>query len=159
MADPLRTELLPSLGASAAVRRDGCGLPTLNGSAGHVTTWDDHGGGYLLYCSPGSVRLWSEAKKDLAFCELAQDGDDEGCFRLRGLPTPAQAAVIRRRLGLRKRRAISEVERARLRSLGFTTNRDFSAGDAPEAGRAGSGSDDGDVTLKQPSRRTRKDAA
>ena len=133
MADPLRTELLPSLGASAVVRRDGCGLPTLYGSAGHITAWDDDGGGYLLYCSPGSVRLWSEAKKDLAFCELTQDGDDEGCFRLHGLPTPAQAAVIRRRLGFRKRRAISEAERARLRGLGFTTNRDFSAGEAGTA--------------------------
>src|SRR5262245_40321183 len=42
-------------------------------------------------------------KNRLSFCEITQDGDDEGCFRVTELPTAKQATLIRRALGLHKR--------------------------------------------------------
>jgi len=47
-------------------------------------------------------------KKRLSFCHLTQNGDEEGCFRLMGLPTAAQAAIIRQVLGIRKRRSANQ---------------------------------------------------
>ena len=41
-----------------------------------------------------------------SFCELTQDGDDEGCFRLFELPTSEQAIVIRKALGLKRKRQV-----------------------------------------------------
>lgn len=50
-----------------------------------------------------SALHWTHTKKRLGFCEVTQDGDDEGCLRLRALPTADQAVVIRDVLGIRKR--------------------------------------------------------
>ena len=62
------------------------------------------------------IRQWTAHKKRLSFCELTQDGDSEGCFRLHRLPAPAEAEVIRDVLGIRK--AYSEGELARRREIG-----------------------------------------
>ena len=56
-----------------------------------------------MYITCRSAKAWTSAKRRLAFCEVTQDGDDEGCLRLRELPTPTQAKEIRSILGLRKR--------------------------------------------------------
>ena len=50
---------------------------------------------------------------------MTQDGDNEGCLRLRQLPTPEQASVIRDVLGIHKRQEISEATRERLRVFAF----------------------------------------
>jgi hypothetical protein len=42
---------------------------------------------------------WTWAKRRLAFCELTQDGDAEGVFRLQRLPTASEAEEIRYVLG------------------------------------------------------------
>jgi hypothetical protein len=49
---------------------------------------------------------WRNLKKRLAsFCQVTQDGDDEGCLRMRALPrTPEQVVLIRKAVGLPKRR-------------------------------------------------------
>ena len=44
----------------------------------------------------------THTKKRLGFCEVTQDGDDEGCLRLHQLPTAEQAEVLRDILGIRK---------------------------------------------------------
>ena len=41
----------------------------------------------------------------LSFCQVTQDGDDEGCLRLFDLPTPEQAVLIRKAIGLKRKRA------------------------------------------------------
>jgi hypothetical protein len=46
-----------------------------------------------------SERHWTFTKRRLAFYEITQDGEDEGCLRLQQLPTQQQAAVIPRRAG------------------------------------------------------------
>jgi hypothetical protein len=57
-----------------------------------------------------SALQWTWFKKRLAFCELTQDGDSEGCFRLSRLPTPAEAEEVRDIVGIRKRRGGGPVQ-------------------------------------------------
>jgi hypothetical protein len=68
-----------------------------------------------------SALQWTWFKKRLghrngepAFCEVTQDGDSEGCFRLHRLPTPAEAEEIRDIVGIRKRVELSAEARASL---------------------------------------------
>jgi hypothetical protein len=86
------------------VRKDDCGQWTISGRGGHVQTWGDLST-YALYIATYSPRKWGAIKrKAKAFgWSLANDGDDEGRFRL-GLPDGAQSDYLRALLGLRKRR-------------------------------------------------------
>jgi hypothetical protein len=67
----------------------------------------------------GWARGCNSAKRDLAFAKLWNDGESEGSFMFDRLPTRTEATAIRRWLGVSKKRTISEVELARLRSLTF----------------------------------------
>ena len=46
-----------------------------------------------------------EHQARLSFCKVSQDGDMEGCLRLFELPTPEQAVLIRKAIGLKRKRA------------------------------------------------------
>jgi hypothetical protein len=59
----------------------------------------------VIYCAVGTARKWTKLKSRLSFCEVTQDGDDEGCLRLMDLPTPEQAILIRKALGLSQKRS------------------------------------------------------
>jgi hypothetical protein len=95
-------------GAANALRRDYSGAWTINGSRGHVYTWGDgkswvlvlHGDPYILR----SKKKWTWIKRALSFCEVTQDGDEEGCLRLFDLPDPDQAEAIRDALGISQTR-------------------------------------------------------
>ena len=50
-----------------------------------------------------TLRTWTYLKNQLSFCRVTQDGDDEGCLRLFDLPTPEQAVLIRKAIGLKRR--------------------------------------------------------
>lgn len=118
----LLVELLDALNASpAALRRDEAGLWTLRGRPGcYVSTWGD-GKSWQLVVAPEqeiSIRQWTAHKSRLAFAELTQDGDQEGCFRLYQLPTAAEADVIRDIVGIRKRVNFSPEELARRQEQG-----------------------------------------
>jgi hypothetical protein len=52
----------------------------------------------------------------LAFADVTQDGDQDGCLFLARDPTEKEAATIRVRLGIAKKRAMSEDELIRLRA-------------------------------------------
>jgi hypothetical protein len=92
----------------------------IRGKYGHV--YPD-GTGYLLYVTieektgkdgidrDPSPRPWKAAKAKLAFCQVTQDGDWEGCLRLDQLPIAAEAEAIREVLGIRKRRHLSAEEK------------------------------------------------
>jgi hypothetical protein len=89
----------------------------IHGKLGHIYL---DGDGFLLCLTAKderdqSSRRWSNVKRRLAFCCVTQDGDDEGCLHLDRLPTPAEAVLIREVLGIRKRKALTELGRARLR--------------------------------------------
>ena len=115
-------ELLDALNASpSTLRRDEGGLWILRGRPGcYVSTWGD-GAGWQLVVTPEqeiSALQWTWFKKRLAFCEVTQDGDSEGCFRLHRLPTPAEAEIVREILGIRKRVEYSPEELARRQQQG-----------------------------------------
>jgi hypothetical protein len=110
--------LLSALNAtSTALRRDECGAWRISGQSGSIHTWGD-GKTWVLYVACRSARHWTYTKRKLAFCQLRQDGDDEGCLRLLQLPTPKHAAFIRDALGIRKRPELSPDERERRRAQG-----------------------------------------
>ena len=95
-----------ALFASAALKRDECGDWNLFGKSGHIYAIAPMS--FYLYCAPGSVRAWNFAKRAMSFAKVTQDGGEEGFLHMDRLPTPDEAAVIRDRLGIRKRRELSE---------------------------------------------------
>jgi hypothetical protein len=116
MSDFDLDDLVKALGCQdRAYRRDENGDWTIQGKAGYIYA---HPEGFYLYCSPGSSRGWTYAKRALFFCEVTQDGDDEGFLKLRRLPTDAEAEIIRDKLGIRKKREVSEFEKERLSRIG-----------------------------------------
>jgi len=97
-------ELLEALGAwDRALRREACGAWTVMGSAGTIHTYGD-GRTWVIYLRCQSEKQWAWAKKKLAFCPVIVDGDEEGTFRLHGLPTDAQVTVIRELLRISQAR-------------------------------------------------------
>jgi len=87
-------KLIPALGCrDAALRRDECGDPVVNGKKGHIIavcgTIDEPGNpGFMIYVIGWSTNGWNRAKDALSsFAKLGNDGDDEGVFFLDRLPT------------------------------------------------------------------------
>jgi hypothetical protein len=115
-----------------ALRRDVCGAWRISGEHGHIYSCGD-GKTWLVFVTASSARRWSSVKKRLVFCQVTQNGDDEGCFRLLALPIFSQAAALRKALGIRKRPVYSpevlEKKRRMLASLpgarGARQNRGF----------------------------------
>jgi hypothetical protein len=71
-------------------------------------------GGYQLFFG-GKARSWIYAKRALSFARVTQNGDDEGFLFLDRAPTEEEGAIIRDKLGIRKKRELGEDELARLR--------------------------------------------
>lgn len=85
-----------------AFRRDSCGYWVIKGKRGHI--YADGKGFLIVVGTEGSIRLWTNTKRKLGFCQVTQDGDDEGCLHLDHLPTPAEADLIRDALKIRRKR-------------------------------------------------------
>jgi hypothetical protein len=98
------SSMLVSLnGAKNALRRDQCGDWTIRGSRGHVRAC---GKRFSVYVTTQSARAWTFAKRALDFCQLSQDGDDEGILTLDRLPSSAEAEIMRQYIGLRQTRDV-----------------------------------------------------
>jgi hypothetical protein len=101
------------------------------------------GDGYLIYFTvtegdrePSSLP-WKNAKAKLAFCQVTQDGDWEGCLRLDRLHDSKEAEAIRQVLGIRKRRHLSAEEKNRASiNLGLARDVAKSAKRPPPVGQA-----------------------
>jgi hypothetical protein len=111
---------------NVALRRDECGEWRIEGRRGWVyavsgTLTQQDRAGFQIYCAPGSARAWAHARKAMTFAELTLDGDDEGLLFLARLPTPDEAAILRDKLGIAKKRDVSEAERGRLSKIGKAT--------------------------------------
>jgi hypothetical protein len=115
----------------AALRRDECGDWRITGKHGWIyavpgvlLAGSEKTEGFLLYYSGpefiGSARGWGFAKRAFeAFgCRVTQDGEDEGVVFFDRLPTDVEAAIIRDKLWIAKKREMSEAELERLRSMG-----------------------------------------
>jgi hypothetical protein len=115
-----RETLLPLLEAlncrRTCLRRDECGDWAIRGLKGHLYAAPEGFQMFVLGC--GSARAWTAAKKALAFATVTQDGDEEGGMIFSSLPTPEQAASIRRYCAIPKRRELSDAERGRLKAMG-----------------------------------------
>jgi hypothetical protein len=111
-------QLLAALDAAPSqLSRDECGSWIIAGRRGTIHTWGD-GKTWGAYVIGRSTRHWTMIQRRLAFMTVTQDGDEEGCLRLLALPTPAEAALIRDALLLRKRRTLTEEFRASLIAAG-----------------------------------------
>src|SRR5215467_13322923 len=79
--------LLMALNAwDRALRRDEAGAWAICGKHGSIHTWGN-GKCWALYVRCNSGQRWTWAKKKLSFCSVTQDGDNEGCLRLRHTST------------------------------------------------------------------------
>ena len=107
-----------------AVRLDECRLWTVRGSRGYVSTWGD-GQTWMLAVGSKTPRHWTFAKQRMAsfpgLAQLTQDGDEEGVFRLMRLPTPGEAAEIRRAAGVRQSPGSTSAGRRFTAKTGDTT--------------------------------------
>jgi hypothetical protein len=97
--------------SSDALRIDECGDPRINGAHGHVYAAPE---GFQFFVITETARAWTAAKKALGFAKVCNDGDEEGAFILDRLPTATEAETIRRYVGIRKRRHLSEGAKAAL---------------------------------------------
>lgn len=88
------------LKTSNKVVKDECGDPCIFGKKGKVYT--DLTFWYIYLVSS----RWGSVKKELDFMEVWQDGDTEGVLRADFPPSPKQAIIIRRVLGLGKKRIV-----------------------------------------------------
>jgi len=127
-------KLMPALGCSdSALRRDDCGDPRIEGKQGHVyavpgSTEEPKRPGFMICVlaetSDGRTferwtsQGWTYAKRALAFAKLTNDGDDEGSLFLDRMPSKAEAEVIRRYCGIRKRIDLSDESLTQLRERG-----------------------------------------
>jgi hypothetical protein len=123
---PALLKLVEALGCrDVALRRDECGDWRVNGTFGHIWAVPE---GFQLYYrgapefeEPSTSKGWTWAKKELSFCRVTQDGDEEGMLILDRLPTPPEAEIIRDKLRIAKKRELSEEELTRLRRHSFRT--------------------------------------
>ena len=105
-------------------RRDENGDWRINGRGGHIYAVS---GAFqvVVLCEKLEAGLagrwtsqgWTYAKRALDFARLVNDGDDEGVFILDRLPSPAEAAILRRYCMIPKRMELGEEELARRREL------------------------------------------
>lgn len=137
-----------------ALRRDECGDWRISGQHGWIYavagTLDqpDVEGFLLHYSGPeyiGSARGWGFAKRAFeAFgCVTTLDGDGEGIVFLDRLATVSEAETIRGKLGIAKKRVLSDEERERLISLGRPFEKRSEAGGAQTRQKTASRRTDG----------------
>lgn len=86
------------------VRKGEDGEFVIQGSRGNIHR---DGTGYSLAVFCESAREWGFAKKDLSFCRVTQDGDQEGVLHLARLPDGNETQLIRERLGIRRIKEVS----------------------------------------------------
>jgi hypothetical protein len=126
---PLLIEFQQSLDASRKVgghptlRRDNCGDWAIWGRLGHIYAVPIKAaaigcGFQLVIGTNNSPRRWTGVKRRLAFCQLSQDGDDEGTMILNRLPTEPEAELIREALDIRKAPNLTEEHRSALAERG-----------------------------------------
>jgi hypothetical protein len=95
------------------LKRDTCDDWIISARRGHFST---DGLSFYIYLKLKTPRRWEFAKQTLQFLTVSQDGDNEGIFIIRDIPTTEQAAVIRKVLGLRKAPNLTEKQRQTIRS-------------------------------------------
>jgi hypothetical protein len=122
---------------AAALRRDECGDWAIWGSNGHIYAVASNVFQLLIGCDFGndqwsSAKGWNSAKRRLGFsiddrgrwrCAgfgvVTQDGDNEGAIILDRMPTKSEGSMIRKILGIPKRKHLGAEQLAALISRGY----------------------------------------
>lgn len=111
---PELEQLIEALNCSLTARvKDECGDWRIVGRRGHIYAEPE---GFYIFHDAGSKRGWANAKWEMRFCKVTQDGDDEGFLFLDHLPDRQEAHVILDRIGIRRRKVLSDKERERLKT-------------------------------------------
>jgi hypothetical protein len=133
---PALLKLVEALGVQERhLCRDNCGDWQIKGRFGHIYAvpgipWGGMEGveGFQLYFRGApefeetlTSQGWTWAKKALSFCRVTQDGDTEGFLFLDRLPSPEEAVLIRDKLGIRKKRELSDDNLAQFINSGGDT--------------------------------------
>ena len=105
----------------ATCASDPCGDWNIVGRCGHIST--DGAGNLHIYLLLETKRRWEITKRNLSFAAVTQDGDTEGVLKMSKLPTAAQAAALRKALGLRKVSPLTEGQRTALRRFSFVRDK------------------------------------
>ena len=111
---PALLKLVEALGCREAhLRRDECSDWRLGGETGHIyavpgSLERTNTEGFQVFVFCDTMRQWGAVKKQMPFDDITNDGDTEGAFFLGRLPTPEEAEIVRRYVGLKKRREDSE---------------------------------------------------
>ena len=114
-------KLLKALDASESrLKVDECGDWNIVGLRGHIFTEGDF---WYLSVSPESVRKWNNTKKQLSFMTLHQDGDDEGILKCDRMPFLVEAMEVRKVIGIRPTKKLTEEQREALKIRLRTPNR------------------------------------
>lgn len=90
------------------------------GLRGHIFTDQEY---WYLFTSPESVRKWNITKRQLSFMEVSQDGDDEGILRCNRMPSRFEAMEVRKVIGVRPTKKLTEEQRQALISRGYKHDR------------------------------------
>ena len=111
---PILLDLVEKMKISARqLQRDECGDWRVEGRYGFV--YADLAG--LRFVIEGwATKGWNKAKSAMAaFATIAQDGEDEGILLLARAPTEGECDAIRKWVGLKRRREMTEQQLADLR--------------------------------------------
>ena len=90
------------------LRKDECGDWAIFGKVGHIYAVPN---GFQLVIFMSSAAKWNHVKERLNFCEVTQDGDEEGCLILAKLPSTEQGLLIRKALGIFKAMHLTNEQR------------------------------------------------
>lgn len=105
----LETLLIALNGAKKALRLDECGDRVITGSRGTIRACE---GKFFIYLARKTSRIWNNTKDALSGIATAtQDGDEEGILVMERMPSPEEAETLRKHLGLRQTRDVSEEQR------------------------------------------------
>ena len=124
---PALVRLTEALGSRlSALHRDECGDWRIVGRYGWIYAVPGTEGFLIYYSGPefiGSAKGWGYARRAFeAFgCTVTQNGDDEGIVFLPRLPTPEEAAIIRDKLVIGKKRSLSDGNLAAFLQSGVQT--------------------------------------
>jgi hypothetical protein len=106
------------------IKKDDCDYYTIYGTKGYIQTWgDNEGKSFLVRPYTHTKRKWGLTKRKLSFMEVTQDGDEEGILKFTLPLEEHQANLIRKALGIRKSKELTEEEKLILhaRLEGFKT--------------------------------------
>ena len=98
--------------------RDVCGDYMIQGQSGNIHI---DGAGYSVFIQATGARAWHTVQAKLAgFCELRQNGDQEGVFHMASLPTPTPTPtrLLCSALRVHKIKKVSAETLQRLRTMG-----------------------------------------